>query len=453
MSDIFKAYDVRGEWNKDWNSKVVYKIGKALAFYFKPKTVGIGRDIRNSSEEIFSALSLAFLEEGIAVKDLGLCGTELTYFASSFRPEIDLAVMITASHNPPQDNGLKITPKNSLPLGLGFGLEKIRDLVLSDLPEKGNKEKGAISPLNLWPEYREHIFRLAKTEPAALPKKKVVVDAGNGMGGYVFDQVLKGLNLEVIKLFWQPEGNFPNHPPNPLQEKNLGELKRKVLEEKADLGIAYDGDSDRIFLVDEKGGYLPGYYCVALMTEYLLKQSPCPKKEVVVCDPRYYWAIRDIIEKYKARGVLGKVGHTLIKAKMREAGSFFSGEWSGHLFYRENNYAESSMLTTLLVLKLISQQPLSSLVKPFFERYPISGEINFTVGEVSRVLKGLEENYVGGKISKLDGLSIDFPDWRFNVRSSNTQALLRLNAEAKNKDLLSLKIEELKGLIGGKVVD
>lgn len=450
---IFKAYDIRGEWNKDWNSEFVYKIGKALASYLKPKTIAIGRDMRPSSQEIFSQLTKALLEEGINVKDLGLCGTELTYFATSFVPGIDLALMITASHNPGKDNGLKITLRNSISLGLDSGLAQIRDLALSPIALKENKEKGILTKLDLWPQYKEHVFKLAKIRPENLPRKKIVVDPGNGMGGYMFDQVLNNLNLEVIKIFWQPDGNFPHHLPDPFQEKNVEQLKKKVVEEKADLGLAYDGDSDRVFFIDETGRYIPGYYFAALMTDHILKNTKNPEKEIIAYDPRYYLATKEVISKYQAKPVPSQVGHTLIKAKMREHNSLFSAECSGHVFYRQNNFAESSMLTTLLVLKLISEQPLSKLVDPYFENYPLSGEINFTVENNQEILKKIEEKYSPGEISKLDGLSLDFPHWRFNLRASNTQPLLRLNIEAKTKRLVEEKVEELKKIIGGKIAD
>ena len=443
---IFKTYDVRGEWNTDWDAEFVYQIGLAIAQQLKPQTVAIGYDMRSSSPIIFEQLSKALVDSGVDVDDLGLCGTELTYFASSFVENIDLAIMITASHNPGKDNGMKITLKSSISLGLDSGLSQIRDLALSDLsaPET---EKGAVKKLDLWEPYKEHVFKLAKIEN--LPNKKIIVDVGNGIGGIMFDKVFG--TFPVQKMYWNPDGGFPNHPADPFQEKNVEELKKKVIEEKADLGIAFDGDGDRVFFVDDQGRYLPGYYFAALMTDHMLKQIENPSQEIIVHDPRYYWATQEIIGKYGAKPVPSKVGHTLIKAKMRENNSLFSAECSGHVFYRENNFAESSMLTTLLMLKLISEKPLSEQVDHFFEDYPISGEINFVVEDTNIVLSKLEEKYSAGKVSRLDGISIDFPDWRFNVRSSNTQPLLRLNVEAKDKELLDQKVSELKELIGGRI--
>lgn len=452
---IFKAYDIRGEWGKDWDREFVYRIGKAITLYLPLKNVAIGRDMRKSSEEIFHVLCQSLREEGIGVKDLGLCGTELTYFATSFVPEIDLAIMITASHNPGKDNGLKITLRNSLSLGLDSGLDKIRDLALGELNSTEGKTAGTLEYLNLWPQYKAHVFYLAGVSSKVFSeaKKKVVIDAGNGIGSLVFDQVL-GETIPAVRLFWTPDGSFPHHSPDPFQEKNVTELKKKVLQEKADIGIAYDGDSDRVFVVDETGKYIPGYYLAALLTEYLLSQKEGPENEIIVHDPRYFWATCAAAEKYHARHLPSKVGHTLIKAKMREYNSLFSAECSGHIFYRENNFAESSMLTTLLVLKLVIERgPLSEQMKHLFENYPLSGEINFIVENSAEVLSLLERTYAAGQISKLDGLSVDFTDWRFNVRGSNTQPLLRLNIEGKSKQLVEEKLAELKHLIGGRIAE
>lgn len=448
---IFKAYDIRGEWNIDWDADFVRQIGYALVLYLRPRRIAIGRDMRNSSEEIFKNLSFAFTESGVEVLDLGLCGTELTYFASSFVSDVDLALMITASHNPAKDNGLKVTLKNSISVGLDSGLAQIRELAFS-IKRFDSSSKRKVISTKLWPKYKEHVLKLAKLN---LSKKfKVVIDAANGVGGFMFDQVLKDLPIEVTKLYWDPDGNFPNHPADPLVEKNVEELKKKIVEEKADLGIAYDGDSDRVFFVDEKGRYIPGYYTAALFSEFMLRQTFNAGKEIIVHDPRYYWATRDAARTLGAECVPSKVGHTLIKAKMREVNCIFSAECSGHIFYRENNFAESSMLTTLFILKLLSERgALSSQVEYLFEKYPISGEVNFLVDNVQEVLQKIEQKYADGKINKLDGLSIDFPEWRFGVRSSNTQPLLRLNIEAKDKNVVSQKLEELKGMILGTVVE
>lgn len=452
--EIFKAYDIRGEWNKDWDSEFVYKIGKAISQHFKPKVVSIGRDMRESGNEIMTQLSKALIEEGINVIDLGLCGTELSYFSSSFIPEVDLAIMITASHNPSKDNGLKITKKGSISIGLNSGLAEIRDLALNCQEDNLLKEKGQTIKKDIWQKYKDHVFKLSNLDLSSLNINKIVIDAGNGVGGFIFDKILDDLPIEVVKMFWEPDGNFPNHPADPFQEKNVADLKKRVISENADLGIALDGDSDRVFFIDSKGRYLPGYYYAALMADFILQQNDAPEKETIVCDPRYYQATKDIVEKYGAKHMKSKAGHTLIKEKMREHNSIFAAECSGHIFYRNNNYAESSVLTILLMIKLISQRgPLAEQINHFEKQYLMSGEINFKVGNVSKVLQKIEEIYAHGTISKLDGVGIDFPEWRFNLRGSNTQPLIRLNIEANSLELVNQKVEELKQHIGGEIAD
>lgn len=451
---IFKAYDIRGEWNKDWNGEFVYRIGKAIAHQLRPKTVAIGYDMRSSSPEIFEQLCKSLTEQGINVKNLGLCGTELTYFTNIFLPEIDVSIMITASHNPGKDNGIKITTNRGICLGINSGLDKIRDFALSDKKLLKTEQEGEVEKLNVWSEYKEKVINLSKIKLEEIPKFKIVIDAGNGVGGYMFDKVLGTSSQEVVRLCWDPDGNFPNHLADPFQEKNTEMLKKKVIEEQADFGIAFDGDGDRLFFIDNKGKYIPGYYFAALITDYILSQTENPEKETIAHDPRYYWATKDVIKKWRGSPVKSKVGHTLIKRKMREENSIACFECSGHTFYREMNFVESSMLTTLLVLKLISEKGnLSELIKLYFEQYPISGEINFIVENSVEILQKLEEIYSHGEVSKLDGIGIDFTNWRFNVRASNTQPLLRLNVEAKTKELVNEKVEELKEIIGGDIAD
>jgi phosphomannomutase len=452
---IFKAYDIRGEWNKDWNEAFAYKIGKALAKHFKPKTVVIGRDMRTSSDIIFDQIAKALTEQGVNVKDLGLCATELTYYANSFIEGVDLALMITASHNPAKDNGIKITANKGISVGLDSGLSQVRDFAISeditDLPH--TEIKGTIEKIDLWPWYKKFVF--SKADINNLSKLKIVVDAGNGMGGYMFDKVLgeklDELGCEIVRMYWKPDGTFPNHPADPSREDNTVDLQNKVVEVGADIGIAYDGDGDRIFITDNKGRYVHGYYFVALMTDYLLGKNPNASQETVIHDPRYYWATRNVINKHGANAVMSKVGHTLIKKDMRKHNSPFSMECSGHTFFRETNFSESSMLGTLIVLQIIKEKgQLSNILDPYFENHPISGENNFLVDDTNAIMAEIEEKYGHGQVSKLDGVGIEFPEWRFIVRTSNTQPLLRLNIEAKSQTIVDEKMTELMGIIGGE---
>lgn len=454
---LFKAYDIRGEWGTDWDEASVYRIGQALVHAFQPKVVAIGRDMRQSSNCIFHQLSSALLSAGVHVKDLSLCGTELTYFASSYLKDVDISIMITASHNLGKDNGLKITKRGSLSLGLDSGLSTIRDLFFSNIVFPLSATKGSLVSLDIWKQYKDHVFSLASFNVSALSRlqgKKIVIDAGNGMGGYLFDKVLSDLPLDIVRMYWEPDGSFPHHAADPFQEKNTAALQKRVLKEGAMLGVALDGDADRVFFIDDKGRYIPGYYFAALMTKHMLEHCTSPEKEVIVHDPRYFLATREIIQQFGATPLISRVGHTLIKAAMRKHHSLFSAECSGHVFYRENNFAESSMATILQVLGFILEQgPLSPIVDYFFEHYPISGEINFIVQDVEAVLKRVEGTYAAGEITTIDGLSAAFRDWRFNIRPSNTQPLLRLNVEARTKEQVSAKVSELQALIGGIVAD
>jgi len=456
---IFKAYDIRGIWNKEWDVESAYLIGKAIAKLKNPRTVAIGKDMRNSGEDIFEQLKKAFLEEGINVKDLGLCATELTYYATSFREEIDLAIMITASHNPAEYNGMKITDEKGHCIGLEDGLNQIKDLILSANGEmsrvNGRISRGEFSKLDLWSEYQKHIFKLAKVEAQEIKQLKIVIDPANGMGGYTFDRIFHNLNLEVVRIFWDLDGTFPNHPADPFRESNIEILKRKVVEEKADLGIAFDGDADRVFFVDKLGRNFHGYYFAAFLTEYFLKNVvENSKAEAIAYDPRYYWALRKVADQHGTNHLISKAGHTLLKKSLREVQGPIAIETTGHVIFRDFNFNDTTMLTILFVLKMISNGTnLTEALDYYLKNYPISGEYNYKVNNVTEILEKLEQKYSTGEIIKIDGLGIDFSDWRFNVRTSNTQPLMRLNIEAKSKELVAEKLAEIQEIIGVEAVD
>lgn len=454
---IFKAYDIRGKWDVDWNEDSAYLIGKAIGIHFKPKLVAIGKDMRDSSEIIFQKLAQGLTGQGVNVYDLGLCGTELTYFASSFLPGVDLAIMVTASHNPGEDNGMKVTLKGSVSIGLDSGLDKVRELVINGMDfVVPVSDVGQVTSINLWDSYKEHVLKLAGLNDinnvnSIIKPMKLVIDAGNGVGGHVFDQVINGYlqdnGFEIIKMYWEPDGTFPNHLADPLKEENVEDLKKKVIEENADLGIALDGDSDRVFFVDRKGRYLPGYYFAAMMTDHVLKDTVLSNYETIVHDPRYYLATVDAAKQNDAKYVMSKVGHTLIKAEMRKCNSIFSAECSGHIFYRENNFAESSILTILMMLKFVTKKDLVKIIDQYSEKFPLSGEVNFVVEDINQVLGVVKEKYNDCKIEEFDGVEVIGSGWRASIRSSNTQPVLRLNVEGNSWDLMNAKFEEMKSLI------
>ncbi|MBI2573144.1 phosphomannomutase/phosphoglucomutase [Candidatus Woesearchaeota archaeon] len=450
---IFKAYDIRGEWNKEWDSEGVYHLAHAFATHFKPKNVAIGYDMRFSSPEIFKQLTNAFRERGINVIDLGLCATELVYYVSSYVPNVDLALMITASHNEGKDNGIKVVLPNAVCVGLNSGLDRVRDIAASQPIISNEIKHGSLTKYDAWEGYKRHVFSLA-SKTSFSKRYNLVIDAGNGVGSVLVDNTISSLNLNIIHQCWTLDGSFPNHLADPSQEKNTLDCQQRVKEQKADLGVCLDGDSDRVFFIDEKGRYIPGYYLAALLTNHMLKQSPNPHQEHIVHDPRYYKATRKVIAAHRATAHKVKVGHTLIKDAMRRVESLFSAECSGHIFYKQNNYAESTMLTILHVLKIIEEYgTLSKAVDPFFTQYFISGEINFIVQNQPEILKALETKYHDATIDYTDGVDIAYQDWRCSVRGSNTQPLLRLNIEATQKDLVDAKLAELKNLIGGTLAD
>ena len=461
---IFKAYDIRGEWNKDWDSEGTYILAHALTTHFNPKTVAIGYDMRLSSPEIFKQLTNAFRERGMNIIDLGLCATELVYYVSSYPsseiPTVDLAIMITASHNPGKDNGLKIVLPNAVCIGLDSGLDKVRDIA-SDQPipittnqtNPLNQKNGTLTHYDAWQNYKHHVFSLAPKTTFS-KKYNIVIDASNGVGSVLVDKIFSSLNVNILRQCWTPDGTFPNHPADPAQENNTLDCQKRVLEEKADLGVCLDGDSDRVFVIDELGRYIPGYYLAALLTDHILKQSPHSGQEHIIHDPRYYKATRAVITKHHATPHKVRVGHTLIKDAMRRVESLFSAECSGHIFNRQNKYAESTMLTILHVLTIIDEYgTLSKAVDPFFTQYQLSGEINFIVENPQQILKNLETKYHDASIDYVDGVDIAYSNWRCNVRTSNTQPLLRLNVEAPSKQLVDTKVEELKTIIGGTIAD
>lgn len=441
---IFKAYDIRGIYPEEINEDAAYKIGRAIVVYTKAKKVAVGRDMRVSSPALEESLIKGMTDQGADAVKIGLTSTPLIYFASG-KLGVDAAVIVTASHNPAGYNGIKMCFKEAVPIGEGAGMEEIKEMALKGEFSEPNK-KGAVSENNeirkIFLDYIAGFFK------KGLGKKKIIIDFGNGMGAIEKDLYKKfPEDLEAVFMFEELDGNFPNHEANPLKMETLADLQKKVLEEKADLGIAYDGDADRVGFVDEKGEVVPMDFAIALLAKEVLKSNP---GGLVLMDLRSSNAVKEAIEEAGGKVHRCRVGHSLIKKQMREEGAIFAGELSGHYFFQENYKAEMATLAAVMILNLLNEtgKKMSELTQDL-KRYFHSGEINSEVADKQAVFEKLKEKYADGKIDLLDGVRIDYPDWWFNVRASNTEPKIRLNLEAKNKELMEAKKEELLQLIRG----
>ncbi|MEH6580946.1 MAG: phosphomannomutase [Halioglobus sp.] len=443
----FKAYDVRGRVPDQLNEDVARRIGQAFAEVIKPKKVVVGHDIRLSSEAIKAALVSGLLDQGVDVYDIGLCGTEEIYFATS-HAGMDGGIVVTASHNPKDYNGMKFVREGSRPISGDSGLFDIKALAeRDDFVAAANP--GTIHPLDTAQAYVDHL--LTYVDVAALKPLKIVVDAGNGGAGRVVDLLEPRLPFEFIKLHHQPDGNFPNGVPNPLLPDNRTAAIAAVREHGADLGLGWDGDFDRCFFFDEQGEFIEGYYIVGLLAQAFLQSHPGSR---VVHDPRLIWNTQDIVESAGGEAVESKTGHAFIKERMRLEDAVYGGEMSAHHYFRDFAYCDSGMIPWLLVAGLMAQRdlPLSALVAERMAAFPCSGEINRTIEDPQAVLALAEATYRDQAltIEHVDGLSMSFEDWRFNLRMSNTEPVVRLNVESRAApDLMAARTKELLALIDG----
>ncbi|MFO7807623.1 MAG: phosphomannomutase/phosphoglucomutase [Candidatus Moraniibacteriota bacterium] len=440
--EIFKAYDIRGVYPEEIDEKTVYNIGRALVEYLQAKKIVIGRDIRNSSESLEESLVEGITDGGCDVILLGLSTTPMVYFASG-KLDVDAGVVITASHNPAEFNGLKFCKKNALPIGEGSGMEEIRDLAIQGEFPKA-EEKGEVFKND--EVRRSYIGYMTGFFETSGKQRKIVVDYANAMGildREVFEQFPE--DLSVSYLFEDLNGNFPNHEANPLKTETLEKLSKKVVENKVDLGVAYDGDADRVGFIDEKGEVVPMDFTTALIGEEILKKHP---GGLILVDLRSSNAVKEFLEEAGGKVEHCRVGHSLIKSQMRKEGAVFAGELSGHYFFDENFKAEMPTLAVIMILNLLSEtgKTMSELTQDL-RRYYHSGEINSDVGDKEKVFNKLKEKYVDGELNEMDGIRIDYPDWWFNVRASNTEPKVRLNLEAKNKELMEEKREEVLKII------
>ena len=440
----FKAYDIRGKVPGELNADLAYKIGRTYATLLKCKSVLIGRDVRKSSPELSESLAKGLNDAGCDVIDLGLCGTEMIYFGTPYL-NADGGIMITASHNPPEYNGLKFVKKGSVPMGYDAGLDEIEKRILkNDLGEVADV-KGKIHQKDLMNEFIDSLKRFYNAEK--MKPLKVVVNAGNGCVGPALDTLEKFLPIKMIKIFNEPDSNFPNGVPNPLLPENRQATIDAIKKHRADLGVAWDGDYDRCFFFDEDANFIEGYYIVGILAKSILKLNP---QEKVVHDPRLIWNTMDVVSKAGGKAVVSKSGHAFIKQKMREENAIYGGEMSAHHYFRENYYSDSGLIPFLLILQLMSDEgaKMSELVGKMVKNYPCSGEINSTVSAPAQKIEEIKQKYSNGTQNELDGISVEFPDWRFNVRMSNTEPLLRLNVETKaDEKLMKIKTQELLDFI------
>jgi len=438
--NAFKAYDLRGKVPSELNPEMAYKIGKAYAKLLKAETMVVGHDIRKSSDALSDSLIKGLTDAGVDVTDIGICGTEMIYYATSAL-ETDGGIMITASHNPPEYNGMKFVKKHSVPVGYDSGLNEVEKLILSDDLGHNSEYPGMVKKKDVMSAFITNLKKFY--EPAKIKHLNVVVNSGNGCSGLALDVLEKELPIKMIKIFHNPDSNFPNGVPNPLLIENRQPTIDAVIKNNADLGVAWDGDYDRCFFFDEKGSFIEGYYIVGLLAKSILQIH---KGENIVHDPRLVWNTLDVVKKYGGNPVESVSGHAFIKQKMREVNAIYGGEMSAHHYFRDNAYSDSGMIPFLLILQLISQEnkPLSQLVEEMIHNYPCSGEINSTIADPAGKLIEIEKNYADGKTEHVDGLSVEYPDWRFNLRMSNTEPIIRLNVESRgNINLMELKTKEL----------
>jgi phosphomannomutase len=440
---VFKAYDVRGIYPTELDEDGARAIGRAYVEQFEPERLAVGRDMRISSPSMATAVMEGAASAGADILDLGLVGTEMVYFAVG-ELSLDGGIMVTASHNPKEYTGMKVVRRGALPVGGESGLLEIRDRALGEQVAQSHKA-GHVEPHDVWPAYVERV--LSFVDVAAIRALTVVIDAANGMAGVMLPPVLERLPIDARTNFFEPDGTFPNHEPNPLLPENREFIVSKTLEEGADLGVAFDGDADRCFFVDDSGDFVPGDFITALLAESILEKEPESK---IIYDVRASWAVPDTIERSGGVPLINRVGHAYIKHRMREEGAAFGGEVSGHYYFRDFTQADSGVVPFLLMLELISKRgkKLSELLAPYRERYLLTGELNTPVADVGAKLRELEERFgPEGQVSHLDGLSVESSDWHFNVRPSNTEPLLRLNLEALSPELMERKRDEVLSVI------
>jgi len=452
---IFKAYDIRGIYPDQISEEDAWKIGCAAARFLPSQLHGyergqpnsqslcVGRDMRKHSEPLAQALSEGIRSAGMNVIDIGMIDTPQMYFAINFLNTCG-GVQVTASHNPAKYNGFKISGHAAKPIGVDTGLNDVKHLAMALIHTKG-KATGKVEKLNLTGEYKKHVLKFLSPKVGNL---KVVIDASNGMAGKMVPLIFGGLSITIIERNFEHTGKF-KHPPDPLDEKNLAQIKSAVKRSKCDFGVCFDGDADRMMMVDEKGATISCDLMTTLLVSYFLQKHP---KSTIVYDLRSSRVVAEEIIRNGGTPRRERVGHAFMKKAMRDSHAVFGGELSGHFYYRDNYYTDSALITLVHILNIVSESkvPLSELIKPL-RRYHASGEINFKVEDKQAKINELAKRYNDGQIDRLDGLTVGYKDWWFNCRPSNTEPLLRLNVETKNKELLAQKLSEIEHVLGKPV--
>jgi phosphomannomutase len=440
---VFKAYDIRGIYPSELDEEGAYAIGRAYVEHFEPKRIAVGHDMRLSSPAMAAATIRGAVDAGAYVYELGLVGTEMVYFSVGDL-DLDGGIAVTASHNPKEYTGMKIVRRGALPVGGESGLLEIRDRALKGFEEP--TASGSVEQADIWPAFVDRVLSFIDVDSIA--PLKIVIDAANGMAGVMLPPVLERLSqVETVRFYFEPDGTFPNHEPNPLLPENREFIIARTTAEAADFGVAFDGDADRCFFVDDGGEFVPGDFVTALFAESILEKEPGAK---IIYDVRASWAVPDTIKRAGGIPLINRVGHAYIKLRMREEGAVFGGEVSGHYYFRDFYQADSGVIPLLLMLELVSkrEKKLSEILRPFNERYFITGELNTPVPDVDLKLRELQERFAPeGVVSHLDGISIESEDWHFNVRPSNTEPLLRLNLEARSKQKMEQKRDEVLEVI------
>jgi phosphomannomutase len=444
--EIFKAYDVRGVYPSELDEQAFRDIGRAFVAYLKASRIGVGRDMRVSSPSLAGAFIEGAREQGADVVDFGMIATDMLYYGVA-TCGLDGGAQITASHNPKQYNGCKMVGRGNIPLSGDAGISDIRNMIAAKAIPRPERPGGKAESQAILDGYVRHV--LSFIDPSIVKPFNTVLDAGCGMGGLVAPELFKHLPCKTDRLCFTIDGTFPTHEANPLIEENRRDIVERVVRDRADVGIAWDGDADRCFFIDEDGGFVPGDFVTALLAEAFFLKDP---HSTVVYDLRASYAVKDMAAKYGGRALMNRVGHAFFKGRMRAENAVFGGEVTGHYYFRDNFYCDNGFIPAMLILELMSKknQSLKQLLEPLRRKYFISGEINTKLPSMSAVapkLDEIERRYKDARIYRLDGISIEYPNWHFNVRASNTEPLLRLNLEGTTEQLMDEKRDEVLGVI------